>query len=58
MLWVEAVHWSTILEPTATDAVIMAWARARDFGHPQKLLVRAGTGNTGWGSGPNGEDIS
>lgn len=27
----EAVHWSTIGEPTATDAVIMAWARNRGF---------------------------
>jgi predicted nuclease of predicted toxin-antitoxin system len=27
----EAVHWSTIGEPTATDAVIMAWARDHGF---------------------------
>ena len=27
----EAVHWSTTGEPTATDAVIMAWARDRGF---------------------------
>jgi predicted nuclease of predicted toxin-antitoxin system len=27
----EAVHWSTAGEPTATDAVIMAWARGRRF---------------------------
>ena len=27
----EAVHWSPAGEPTATDAVIMAWARARSF---------------------------
>ena len=27
----EAVHWSTAGEPTATDAVIMAWARGRGF---------------------------
>ena len=27
----EAVHWSTIGEPTATDTVIMAWARDRGF---------------------------
>jgi predicted nuclease of predicted toxin-antitoxin system len=27
----EAVHWSTIGLPTATDAVIMAWARDRGF---------------------------
>ena len=27
----EAVHWSTIGEPTATDAVIMGWARGRGF---------------------------
>ena len=27
----EAVHWSTTGEPTATDAVIMAWARNRGF---------------------------
>lgn len=27
----EGVHWSTIGEPTATDAVIMAWARDRGF---------------------------
>ena len=27
----EAVHWSTTGEPTATDAVIMTWARDRGF---------------------------
>jgi len=27
----EAVHWSTTGAPTATDAVIMAWARERGF---------------------------
>ncbi|MGQ0848904.1 MAG: DUF5615 family PIN-like protein [Actinomycetota bacterium] len=27
----EAAHWSTIGEPTATDAVIMGWARDRGF---------------------------
>jgi len=27
----EAVHWSTTGEPTATDAVIMAWVRDRGF---------------------------
>src|SRR5438094_221345 len=27
----EAVHWSTIGEPTATDAVVMAWARDGGF---------------------------
>ena len=27
----ETVHWSTIGDPTATDAVIMAWARGRGF---------------------------
>jgi predicted nuclease of predicted toxin-antitoxin system len=27
----EVVHWSTIGAPTATDAVIMAWARDRGF---------------------------
>jgi predicted nuclease of predicted toxin-antitoxin system len=27
----EAVHWSTTGEPTATDAVVMAWARDRGF---------------------------
>jgi predicted nuclease of predicted toxin-antitoxin system len=27
----EAVHWSTTGEPSATDAVIMAWARDRGF---------------------------
>ena len=27
----EAVHWSTLGERTAPDAVIMAWARDRDF---------------------------
>lgn len=27
----EAVHWSAAGEPTATDAVIMAWARGRGF---------------------------
>jgi len=27
----EAVHWSATGEPTATDAVIMAWARNRGF---------------------------
>jgi len=27
----EAVHWSTTGEPTAADAVIMAWARDRGF---------------------------
>ena len=27
----EAVHWSTTGEATATDAVIMAWARDRGF---------------------------
>ena len=27
----EAVHWSTAGEPTATDAVIMAWAREHGF---------------------------
>jgi len=27
----EAIHWSTTGGPTATDAVIMAWARARGF---------------------------
>jgi predicted nuclease of predicted toxin-antitoxin system len=27
----EAIHWSAAGEPTATDAVIMAWARGRGF---------------------------
>jgi predicted nuclease of predicted toxin-antitoxin system len=27
----EAVHWSTTGDPTATDAVIMAWARDHGF---------------------------
>ena len=27
----EAVHWSTLGKPTATDAVIMGWARDRGF---------------------------
>jgi predicted nuclease of predicted toxin-antitoxin system len=27
----EAVHWSTIGEPNATDSAIMAWARDRGF---------------------------
>ncbi len=27
----EAVHWTTVGEPTATDAVIMAWARGHGF---------------------------
>src|SRR6266446_4828647 len=27
----EAVHWSTTGEPTATDAVVMAWSRDRGF---------------------------
>src|SRR6266508_4259216 len=27
----EAVHWSTTGEPTATDAIIMAWARDHGF---------------------------
>jgi predicted nuclease of predicted toxin-antitoxin system len=27
----EAIHWSTTGEPTATDAIIMAWARDHGF---------------------------